>query len=452
MRIRQLQMQNFKCFEDYTLEFHPQFTLLIGDNGAGKTTVLDALAVAAGIWLAKPPDSTLVNSGRSIRPKEIRLKLTHEGDRSQFLELKPVSITAEGDISGQEVQWRRQIRETGSRTSNADANEAQKIIDEHFLRARAGEPIVSPVIAYYGAGRTWLPSRDRRPRTTKVNGVARRWEAFYDCFEERIRLTDLQSWFEREAIAFAERGGSWRPGHQAISQAIVRCVPGADALWFDGDRREIVLSIHHQAQPFSNLSAGQRMMVALIGDIAIKAVSQNAHLLTTGPSQESHDTLPKVLRHTPGLVLIDEVDVHLHPRWQRQVVRDLKETFPNVQFVGTSHSPFIIQSLEPGELRTLDRSGPPLVEYANRSVEDIAEEIQYVPVPQQSLKSQELAAATERYVTLLRGKSGVKEAELLKEARRAYRAAAKRYSANPGLDAILELETLAKKERGSETR
>ncbi len=95
MRIGRIRMQNFKCFEDLTLELHPQFTLLVGDNGAGKTTVLDALAVAAGTWLAKPPDSALVNSGRSIRPREIRLALTHEGDRSQFLELKPVSITAE---------------------------------------------------------------------------------------------------------------------------------------------------------------------------------------------------------------------------------------------------------------------------------------------------------------------------------------------------------------------
>lgn len=454
MRIGRIRMQNFKCFEDLTLELHPQFTLLVGDNGAGKTTVLDALAVAAGIWLAKPPDSALVNSGRSIRPREIRLALTHEGDRSQFLELKPVSITAEGEISGQQVRWQRQIRQAGSRTTNTDASEAQKIIDEHYSRARAGEPILSPVTAYYGAGRAWLPSRDRRSRSTKANGPARRWEAFYDCFEERIRLTDLQLWFEREAIAFAEHRGRWRLGYQAIKRAILGCLPGADDLWFDGDRREIVLSINSEAQPFSNLSAGQRMMVALIGDIAIKAVSQNAHLVTADHLDEGDGALPEVLLRTPGLVLIDEIDVHLHPKWQRQVVRNLKETFPGIQFVGTSHSPFIIQSLEPGELRTLDPSGPPLVEYANRSVEDIAEEIQNVPVPQQSLKAQEIAAATDRYVTALRGTSGEEETEELKEARGAYRVAAKRYSANPGLDAILELETLAKKAkkgRGSET-
>ena len=55
MRVDRLRIQNFKGFEDYTLELHPRFTVLVGDNGAGKTTILDALAVAAGIWLVKPP-------------------------------------------------------------------------------------------------------------------------------------------------------------------------------------------------------------------------------------------------------------------------------------------------------------------------------------------------------------------------------------------------------------
>jgi len=70
------------------------------------------------------------------------------------------------------------------------------------------------------------------------------------------------------------------------------------------------------------------------------------------------------------LVLIDEIDTHLHPKWQRRVVNDLKEAFQAIQFVCTSHAPFVIQSLEPGELRTLDETGPPLVEYAIQFIED----------------------------------------------------------------------------------
>ena len=73
MRIDHLRMRNFKRFEDQALDLHSRFTLLVGDNGAGKTTILDALAVAAGIWLVKPPDSMLASSGRNILRNEIRL-------------------------------------------------------------------------------------------------------------------------------------------------------------------------------------------------------------------------------------------------------------------------------------------------------------------------------------------------------------------------------------------
>ena len=278
MRIDRLRMQNFKCFEDHPLELDPRFTLLVGDNGAGKTTILDALAVAAGIWLVRPPDSMLASSGRNILRNEIRLAVKQVGDRRQFVERKPVSITATGEIAGQQTEWCRQIRLGGSRTTNAEATRALRIVGDHFSRDSAGENIPSPVIAYYGAGRAWLSSRARSSPGLKQRGPARRWEAFY-------------------------------------------------------------------------------------------------------PRDDSD--VPPVLRQTPGMVLIDEIDVHLHPKWQRRVVRDLKETFPKIQFVCTSHSPFVIQSLEAGELRTLDRSGPPLVEYANRSIEDIAEDIQDVAVPQQ---------------------------------------------------------------------
>ena len=450
MRIHQLHIRNFKCFEDRTLGLHPRFTLLVGDNGAGKTTVLDALAVAMGIWLAKPPDSTLATSGRSILTKEIRLICRAEGDRFQFFECKPVSITAEGEISGQPVKWQRQIRQTGSRTTNANAQKALKIVERHFARDQAGERPLSPVVAYYGAGRAWLPSRDRRRKGKKSEAPARRWSAFYDCFEERIRLNDLQNWFRREALAFVGRG-SWRPGYDAVKRAVLRCVPDADDLWYDADRAEIVLSLSGQSQPFPNLSAGQRTMVSLVADIAIKAVMQNAHLIPEDQLDDNDRSLPAVLQQTPGLVLIDELDVHLHPKWQRRVVRDLKEAFPEIQFVCTSHSPFIIQSLEAGELRTLDQSGPQLLEYTNRSIEDIAEEIQQIKSPQQSLRAQELTQATERYFALLQNADENGDNEELKSAEAAYRTAAERYSANPGLNAILKLEALAKTKDRHET-
>ena len=147
-------------------------------------------------------------------------------------------------------------------------------------------------------------------------------------------------------------GGQSRPGFTAVKQAILSCVPGSNDVWFDADLDQIVLSIQDLPCPLNTLSAGQKMMLALVADIAIKAVTQNAFLLS--PDEIGTGPIPAVLAQTPGIVLIDELDVHLHPRWQRRVASDLKAIFPSIQFVCTSHSPQVIGELQPDEIRLLD--------------------------------------------------------------------------------------------------
>ena len=353
MRIDRLEIENFKKFAVQSFDFHPQFTLFVGENGAGKTTILDALAVAAGIWLVEPPDSTLAGSRREILTMEIRLEPELNGDRVQFRERRPVKVRATGRIGEHDaVSWARQIRQDGKRTSNAEAKQALAFVKDIYSRDSAGENVLCPVLAYYGAGRAWLPSNQRVPKPQK-NGPARRWAAFYDCFTERIRFADLQKWFSRESVERGNRGGRWRPGFEAVRRAVLRCVPGADDVRFDADRDQIVLSIEGHEQPFDNLSAGQRMMLALVADLAIKAVTQNSYLIPPDELPPT-DQLPAVLAQTPGVVLIDELDVHLHPNWQRRVAHDLKATFPAIQFICTSHSPQVIGEVRPEEIRRLD--------------------------------------------------------------------------------------------------
>ena len=237
-----------------------------------------------------------------------------------------------------------------------------KIVQNIYERDSAGENVLCPVLAYYGAGRAWLPSNQLTPKPHK-NGPARRWAAFYDCFNERIRFDELQKWFSRESIERGNRNGQWRPGFEVVRQAVLNCVPDADDVRFDSDRDQIVLSICGSAHPFDNLSSGQRMMLALVADLAIKAVTQNSFLLKE-TRQNSGDQPLEVLRQTPGVVLIDELDVHLHPRWQRRAATDLKKTFPSIQFICTSHSPQVIGELKPEEIRLLDFDGVSRPPYA----------------------------------------------------------------------------------------
>jgi len=357
MRIDHLHLENFKKFAVQDIDLHPHFTLLVGENGAGKTSLLDALAVAAGVWLVKPPEASLSDSGRNILPNEVRLVPLRHGDRTVLASEVYALVQATGSLDGTStLTWTRQIRPGGVRTTNLEAKEALAQIQSLYDRDQAGEDVLCPVIAYYGAGRAWLPSNQRAPKA-ELNGPAKRWSAFYDCFNERVRLAELHKWFLREAIARGNREGRWRPGFDAVRRALLRCIPDADDFFFDSDLHGMVLSIAGNVQPFDNLSAGQKMMLAMVADLAIKCVTQNAHLIPPDDLGPEDAPLPRVLRETPGLVLIDEVDVHLHPSWQRRIAKDLMETFPAIQFVCTTHSPQVIGELDKQHIRVIAEDG-----------------------------------------------------------------------------------------------
>jgi predicted ATP-binding protein involved in virulence len=219
-----------------------------------------------------------------------------------------------------------------------------------------------------------------------------------------------------------------------VKAAVIGCVEGAKDLFFDAEYGEVVVEMQTGLQPFSNLSDGQRCMLAMVGDMAQKAAKLNRQFGS------------EVLQRTQGVVLIDELDLHLHPRWQRRIIEDLRRAFPKMQFVCTTHSPFLIQSIRQGQLIQLDEQDTESLEYENQSIEDIAEFVQGVKMPQSSQRAVELDKAASRYYSLLQDSKSNREE--LAEAEAAYKQVAKRYSANPGLAAILDLEAMARSKEG----
>lgn len=351
MKLESIHINHFRGIEHLHFDLTEPFTLLVGDNGSGKTSILSALAVSLGIWHV----SKLVTGPkqwRSIMEHELReVPNGMEAGERLFSPSGEAQITATGRIGNRDKHaWTRFKKSKGTRTQ--DVWMKKTVADIHdALAARNEKKELLPLLAFYGAGRAWMPSNERATPDLTADLKARPGDGYYDCLNERIRVKDVMQWFVREAAA-RDDAGKFRAGYHAVRLALLRGIPGIDDLWYDHRKLEIVISIEGKAQPFSRLSDGQRMMAATISDMAVRAFQLNRYMVESydGDDQAAAEA---VLRETHGVVLIDELDVHLHPDWQRRVARDLRATFPKVQFICTSHSPQVCGELRPEEILVL---------------------------------------------------------------------------------------------------
>ena len=342
MRIDTLRAQNFDGFTDRTFHFHPRFNLVIGDNASGKSSLLDALAIAAGSWLLGIPGYGNIG-GISVR--EVRIAAHKHADSYTFEKQFPTRIECSGIVLGRPIHWARELLREGGRTTSKDAAAIRDLADDAGRRVRNGEDITLPLLGAYGTERLWFETLHRKP-TSAANGVAQmpsRLDGYRDCLGFEIQETALIDWvrdqttatlqLQRDPIALA-----------AVKQAIMGCVKGAKSIYYDGRYKDLVVDLGNSGpQLLSNLSDGQRIILTLVADLAKRAAILNPHLGNSALSE------------TPGVVMIDELDLHLHPKWQRRVIHDLKSTFPSVQFIATTHSPQLIGEALPEEIRRLDQ-------------------------------------------------------------------------------------------------
>jgi predicted ATP-binding protein involved in virulence len=345
MRIDHLIIKNFKGFKHSEFSFHPRFNLIVGDNATGKTSLLDALSIASGSWLLgfRGYDS------RPIRAHEVLLMRLNGRSQVSWEYQYPCSIEAAGGIQGQSISWVRSRNTSAGRTTYREAGHIKMLAEIADHAVRSGEEIILPLIAYYGTGRLWnIPREQTRIKNEKA--VTRkenfsRLAAYRNSLDPRLSAAELIRWIARQSwIAFQQGGHASLFG--SVQDALIRCIEGAEELYFDAALGEVIVKISQQVpQPFNNLSDGQRCMLAMVGDIAQKAAALNPYL---GSS---------VLEETPGIVLIDELDLHLHPKWQQRVVADLSQTFPKIQFFATTHSPRLVGQTPTEQIMLLDGKG-----------------------------------------------------------------------------------------------
>ncbi|MEH1923080.1 AAA family ATPase [Nostoc sp.] len=368
MKVKRLKMQSFRGIVDLTLEFdEAEPTVFIGINGVGKSSIIDCLAILLSRFTSSIQHST--SSGRVFREEDIT-----NGQKETHNEIT-VSLNSEETI------WSlTKVHKGLSKDTNTNLSAITKVAENIKKDLYISNQLNIPVLVYYSTNRAVLdiPLKIRIKHSFEqidvyenaLTGVGSEFRIFFEWFkkqedlENELRLEGNSSYRDRQL--------------ESVRQAISSLIPSFSNLRV---RRSPLMRMTVQKQGkeliVNQLSDGEKCLLAMVGDLARRLAIAN-------PS------LPDPLQGS-GVVLIDEIELHLHPKWQREIIPALTRTFPNCQFIVTTHSPQVISQVKPEGIYILEKTDEGVVAKRpessfGRDSNRILEDLMGVPARPQEIK------------------------------------------------------------------
>ena len=394
MNIKNLVIKNFRGFEEQSFDFDPQMNVILGDNTTGKTTLLHAVQVALGAYLQA---LTLIPSGpyfsRNYRKSDHR-KIYNEVNKSfMFAKDKPeigVKVKVESSAAvTNEIEWKR-IGAKNSKKNNGELMEWVENLEQARRNSTQESNVVLPLLLSFGATRL----QNNYNGALKTKSRASREKNGYKCaLEEKVDFKSAFDWiynFEKSLERRREIAGN----DIAFVEALKTAIPAIQEVYIDKKNQELwcEVKMERDAQPYwityDMMSDGFKSMINIVAEIAYRSIQLNGFKGDAAVTE------------TPGIVMIDELDMYLHPRWQQHILADLHSAFPKIQFMVTTHSPFIVQSVEQRNIITLDAERTS--ESPNRlSLEEVVQDKMNVDTVRSAKYNRMVEMAT-RYFKLVR--------------------------------------------------
>jgi predicted ATP-binding protein involved in virulence len=376
MRIKSINIVNFKGFENKTINFNGNLTVVIGNNTAGKTTLLKALQVGLGAYLQslkQLPGGVPYRRNFSSLDKFMRFDKELRDYRHN--EEKPrITINAEYPITESlcdncpkvsfvPINWYREF--AGNYTTHTRACAGELIDAVHqmeSLRYDKKQKSIYPLVLSFGAKRT----SDSQARSTSnvKERVSRVEKAYKFALHDKVDFESAIEWLKHYDKNIKDNK-EFEGTREAFFEALQTAIPALSEIEFDKGEIEAIVSVtghtpsrHH----FSYMSDGLQSMINIVSEIAHRCIELNGFLGSNA------------VKMTPGVIMIDEIDLYLHPHWQKHVLQDLTKAFPMIQFIVSTHSPFIVQSLQEGQLVSFDDNVLTTGDPFRESLEDITSE------------------------------------------------------------------------------
>lgn len=322
MIVTRLTLANLRSIESAEFQFQPGINLIVGANGVGKTSVLRALAVCLSSVVKQT--NRLRSRTEAFSLDDIRIgadALTVEcgvrlGDQEHsYLIHKPRELSVP------------QLKKAGMPREQVHRTPAKaEFVGDQPTPVVAGTRYGRPFALLFSTNRA-VPSERAPAKAAVAGGIG---GAFADAFANReLRIGEFAAWM-RVQEALSDERPAGRLLLAACEDAVQRFLPGYRNLRQKNEkRRQLWIDRDSTPIPVRHLSDGERGSLALVLDITRRLAQSNPELEAPASQAEA-------------VVLIDEIDLHLHPKWHRQIVHNLTTAFPRCQFIATTHSPQVI--------------------------------------------------------------------------------------------------------------
>lgn len=340
MYLEKVHLQNYKAIEELDIDLKPGVNLLIGDNGAGKTSVLEGIAVALGGMFVNVAGV----STKNIIKDDVRMVIKPIGDSSTAIKYFEPALTGcmLHVTDEQDFAWNRIKEEVSAKHTKID----DKRVCVWMKKLTNDLDSILPLVSFQSAARAWRVKRGDFGTELKKKLDDRRC-GYIGCLDSSMDVKSIQQWCIKQELMMSNKGTVREyEMFKNIAASFMKEIHELDeipSIYYSSQFEELVYKDDKTEIPISKLSAGYQSLLWMIMDLAYRVCLLN-------PELESREQVT-------GIVLIDEIDLHLHPKWQWNVIEALRKTFAGVQFIIATHSPIVISAAKEANLILLDDVG-----------------------------------------------------------------------------------------------
>lgn len=345
-RFNSINVINFRLFKKKKITFDKNITVFIGENGAGKSSILDILNIGLFNLVKHTPLNFKKKDTVTISKNDKRIT------GPNMISENFCSLEYNTDFGSHRINWT-----LSNKNKRLNTKKSENMTDAFkFFLANNDEKrkIIYPVFISYSSQRGHEDKSSRQDSNKKF--INSKFYAYHDFIKSPNQFSDFKEWYILKKNMLANQSRELDEQYLMLLTTQLKCIDDAlitaltelsqknhhKIIGIDIIKHDIFVILNNgYSYPIHILSDGYKEIISIIADISYRMAILNPHL-------------DENILNSPGIILIDEIDTHLHPKWQTSILYILRKLFPKVQFIVTTHSPIVVAAADKEQVQLIN--------------------------------------------------------------------------------------------------